>query len=93
MRGAFDEEAKKRKLFVDRVKKEENNSDNKKDVKFDFDKNEVKKFDKKESKWNSNRKKEEENENEEENIKLKNQMQHWELDDIEKLNEIFKRIK
>ena len=99
-RGVFDEEAKLRKLLGDGEKKDENNSENKKGVKFDFDKNEIIKFDKK-KKINEVQKEqkedkkndENENQNEEENIETNHPMQFKELDDIDKLNEIFKRVK
>ena len=88
-RGIFDEEAKlKRLLKQDEKEENDNNNDNKdkKGVKFDFDKNEVVNFDKKKKV------------SEIENDKLLNDLKNNKIDltkieDEEKVNEIFKKLK
>ena len=92
-RGIFDEEAKLKRLLKQEVKEEKDNNDDnknkdkdKKGVKFDFDKNEVVNFDKK--------KKVSEIENDKFLNDLKNnKIDLTKIEDEEKVNEIFKKLK
>ena len=87
-RGIFDEEAKLKRLLKKEEKEENDNNDNKdkKGVKFDFDKNEVVNFDKK--------KKVAEIENDKLLSDLKNnKIDLAKIEDEEKVNEIFKKLK
>lgn len=87
-RGIFDEEAKLKRLLKQEEKGENDNNNNKdkKGVKFDFDKNEVLNFDKK--------KKVTEIENDKLLSDLKNnKIDLTKIEDEEKVNEIFKKLK